>query len=875
MSQLITDYKNFDYKNEFIPTSYIFNVNTESIKNNVGIDIFQPRNIIDISKETQFKGNITMNGNIYLKKNTSNLNEGFIKLLFFNKLSKSVDVGSIKYTSPYKSNIGFTKTNDSLTLEPLDNKINTSIFHNYKFNSSSSSLQYNNIKKTLTFDLISNSKLLINHISIHKDIDKTPYTTNIDFNVVKSNSFTSIPLTNNLNGTYTINNSYTLDTNIFSKFNINNIENDLNVEIIANYDYKAGSYWYNTTTSDKYINRSVGIHKNNPDSDLFIKGNTYASNDLLMISSNINNIINQSLIQTKMNLNVDNIQSSNRLLINSNNTYLGSNRNDDILCVIGNSSIDYNGNLTTHDLSIKNNLNISSFKKSYNSIDFNTTDIKIKSKYYTNNEIDSNDTNNIIPSIPKTLIRVDNSHTFLNSKVIINNSFDNINTNNYSLYVNNYDIKAENIDYKNIIYSNINTNINTTNFNTSNLITTTMNIKGMSNFGSKLKTKTIEIDDFYSNYINFTNIESDIKQEAGTIYKKNSDYYLNYKDKQYKLQSLINNTNSIQHNINNNLLKIKKTYITDLDSKNINTNRVILPKNNFIPKFDYNSDIGSLKVKNNIFTLHDGSNETKLLFNEINDFYRIEFKYNKIKTEEQFNNMFVDLNAKYKITVNQNNATITYISNNNNILRRTNLFYIRNNKVYTDDNKNTFITLFNINKINPTTYTSNIQFDKKFDNNDLIYVHIIPYNFSDKIYKITKLPTNQQYFTIDISLATSTDLDIHKYKIINFQIYNYNNIPLPIYVYNIIDYTTYLNATLIYKTELVNVISTINNTINNQNLIKFGYKMDYLNHNSIYKIKNKKIYTSLDIDTNLRLINKRLLETNKYDGYIGNSYIYS
>ena len=217
MSKLITNYKNFDYKNEFIPTSYIFNLNTGSIKNNVGVGVFQPTNIIDISKETQFKGNITMNGNIYLKKNTSNLNEGFIKVLFYNKLLKSVDVGTLQYSAPYKSNIGFTKTTDSLTLEPLDNKTNTSIFHTFKFNSSSSSLEYNNIKKTLTFDLISNSKLLINHISIHKNTDKTPYTTNIDFNTVKSNSFTNIPVTNNSTGFYTINNSYTLDTNIFSQ----------------------------------------------------------------------------------------------------------------------------------------------------------------------------------------------------------------------------------------------------------------------------------------------------------------------------------------------------------------------------------------------------------------------------------------------------------------------------------------------------------------------------------------------------------------------------------------------------------------------------------------------------------------------------------
>ena len=50
MSQLITDYKNFDYKNEFIPTSYIFNVNTESINYNVCVGVFQPKYIFDIYK---------------------------------------------------------------------------------------------------------------------------------------------------------------------------------------------------------------------------------------------------------------------------------------------------------------------------------------------------------------------------------------------------------------------------------------------------------------------------------------------------------------------------------------------------------------------------------------------------------------------------------------------------------------------------------------------------------------------------------------------------------------------------------------------------------------------------------------------------------
>ena len=202
-------------------------------------------------------------------------------------------------------------------------------------------------------------------------------------------------------------------------------------------------------------------------------------------------------------------------------------------------------------------------------------------------------------------------------------------------------------------------------------------------------------------------------------------------------------------------------------------------------------------------------------------------------------------------------------------------FYIRNNKVYTNKNENTFITLYNINKINQTTYTSKVKFDKQFDNNNLIYVHLIPYSFSDKIFTIKSTSNNTNYTTIQLTIATSNDLDKHKYKIKDFQIYNINNVPLSIYIYDVKDHTTHLTANLIYKTELLNVISTINNTINNQNQQKYGYYMNYLNNNAMFKIKNNKIYVADNIDTNLRLVNKRLLENNKYETLIGNDYKYS
>ena len=110
MSDFIKNYEDFNYNSEFIPQYNIFNVNTESIKGNVGIGENNPKNIIDIKKDNVFRGNINMNGNIYLNKENKNLNDGFIKVLFYNKLSQTIDIGSLKYTSPYKTEIGFKKT---------------------------------------------------------------------------------------------------------------------------------------------------------------------------------------------------------------------------------------------------------------------------------------------------------------------------------------------------------------------------------------------------------------------------------------------------------------------------------------------------------------------------------------------------------------------------------------------------------------------------------------------------------------------------------------------------------------------------------------------------------------------------------------------
>ena len=319
MSDFIKNYEDFNYNSEFIPQYNIFNVNTESIKGNVGIGENNPKNIIDIKKDNVFRGNINMNGNIYLNKENKNLNDGFIKVLFYNKLSQTIDIGSLKYTSPYKTEIGFKKTNDSLTLEPIDNKTNSNIFKIFRFNSSySNSLEFNKTKNELDLNIVSKSKLFLKHISIYDDLNQTNFVDNILLSELSgsSNIKTSIDITNQGDGIYKLNKPYILEPNTFNKFNIENITPNLCIELTTNYDYDAGSYWYNSVNSNKYINRNVSINKkDNIQNDFHVEGNTFVSNNVNVKESNINNLINVDTLNVNKNLNTNKLESENNLLI--------------------------------------------------------------------------------------------------------------------------------------------------------------------------------------------------------------------------------------------------------------------------------------------------------------------------------------------------------------------------------------------------------------------------------------------------------------------------------------------------------------------------------------------------------------------------------
>ena len=274
--------------------------------------------------------------------------------------------------------------------------------------------------------------------------------------------------------------------------------------------------------------------------------------------------------------------------------------------------------------------------------------------------------------------------------------------------------------------------------------------------------------------------------------------------------------------------------------------------------------------------LNDGNSVNKLQINDFDDYYIVEFKYNKIKLEDQFSSIFTNLNALYNVEIlNNNDLRITYNRDTNIVNNVSNLFYIRNNKLYTNENQNTFITIFNVVKVNNETFNANYKFDKLFDSNDLIYVNLTQYDLESKTYTITTLPSNNQSIRITINESQIGDNNSDKYKIKNYELFDLNNNSVSLYLYNIVYKQSNIEATLIKGNIITNTITNENISINSSNTTLFGYSMDYLNHNGIYKIKNNKLFTVLNTNTNLKVTEKRLISNNVYEAKISNSYLNS
>lgn len=865
MTQLITNYKNFNYNSDFIPKYNVFNINTETIYGNVGINSYKPKNIFECNDESFFEGNLNINDNIYFNTNISNNN--FVNVLFYNKIIQKIDIGILKYSSPNKPiQLDWKITNDSLILEPLDNKINTKIFYESS----------NYICKSSNFvtQIISKSIIFIKYISIYNLHNNQDYKENIILKINNQNYNTI----NNLNGIYKLNIDFKLEKDLFYNFSIEGLQENVFIKIIGTYDYDAGSYWYNNLNSSKYINRKVKIKNNiNNPYDLYIDGNGYVKNNLFSNKIKTNRLVNKGILQINGLLYTNTLQSNKNLDLECNNIYINSDSNENYLSILGNSKISDTGDLETNELFITNNLKLKQIEKinSFNTIDFSNSNLLIKSKYYEDNIIDSN---NIVgnPNLNKTLLSINNNNNIhFNSKVIITNKsqINNLNK-NFDLYIDNFDINCESINYKNLYSTStiLNTDVKINNIKKVKSKTIYNDFSNLGYYGNIKNIKCNKLESDYLNFLDKHYININIKE--GTIYFANNKFYTSYKNniiyplKHYNESENINNSNILS--LNTNTLNTQQFNSNELNTDIINCQSIKLPlvdkTSNFI-----NSNVGLLKETNNKLTISDGYNNNELLFNEIDGYYILEYRYNKIKLDSQLTNILINPNILYNIKIENNKMIINQENVTFDDPNYNNTFFIKNNKIITNNNFNTFITIFNLEKIGNDIFRCDFKFDKQFDSKTLIDISFNKYDFTNKLYKISILPNNTNHMiTTSLPLATNTDLPKDKYKINNFQIYNINNNILPIHLYNIVYNNNYLDVSLIHESKLNEKINMINNTLNIKNKNTFGYNLNYLNHNAIYKITNSKIYTTNNINTDLVLINKRL-----NTGIITNSFKYT
>ena len=123
---LETDYEQFSYNKEFIPSHNIFNINT--VQGNVGIGNFTPKSHLDIVNSAKFNSNLSITGNIFYNKNYT-YNSQYIYTLFHNARSNSVDIGRLNYSSSFKNvnDSGWKSSNNDIRLNTLNNKPNSII----------------------------------------------------------------------------------------------------------------------------------------------------------------------------------------------------------------------------------------------------------------------------------------------------------------------------------------------------------------------------------------------------------------------------------------------------------------------------------------------------------------------------------------------------------------------------------------------------------------------------------------------------------------------------------------------------------------------------------------------------------------------------
>ena len=672
----ITDYQQFRFNDEFIPSVNIFNVNTNT---HVGIGTHNPKNKLEITNSIDIQGNIIISGNLLFNKPTTTYDNNFIHILYKNTKDNQINIGKLTYSSPDTKSVNYKwykNNNNELYINTNDNRPNTKL----EFKSSHYSIAQ---ATSYTIDLISHSKVHITHLYIYNTTDNSIISNQSSITV---NSI-STTYTNNY---YKLNTSIILEPNIKTTLQIASITDTTNktLQFVGNYDYEAGSFWFNNSTNT-YINKHISINSvDNFNKQLYVNGDTEIKNDLIVEGNvNTNTFKNTNILTVSENVNINSIQSASNLIINSSDVSFGKYNNNN-LCSIG----DYNyitnhGDLYTRDLTVTKNMNTSQIyhttNKSFIKIDNN---INIGYDFYSNSQISSNNYSQP-PANPQTLLNINQEKINIYSKTIISDSPtvpSNINSDSLYIIGNvNIDgyLNTDRLNYTNFIFKPVYNKI------TCDYIKST----GLTHLGYYTNTPTIQTKtiDTSTLYFDSTNENSNI----GSIYFNKSTKYFHIKTNIDTKLAIISGSDSFTYSNNIvyassiNINKLISPYVESiyLNTKKVDTTYLKLPySHTLLSNYIYSDMLGTLQFKKqtNTYQLHNGTNWDTLSFDTFNDTTK-KYKF-EVQTTPKINSSQINRIIPFNFHYNLNIGTTAPTSGNRYTLTQIN--YPRNDRYLLDTN---------------------------------------------------------------------------------------------------------------------------------------------------------------------------------------------
>ena len=779
---LVTNYDHFDYNNEFIPITNIFNTVGDTRK--IGIGTSYPEFSMDVRHSIDVKNNINITNNLYFTGNNT-YNNNFTYILYKNKNTNIIDLGKLIYSSPNSKYLDYKwyRTEDSLFINTNDNRPNSQL--EYKSN------HYNfiDINNTYSIDLINNLITHIKYIYIYDTTNNNPIT---DLDNLKINNID----TSYKNGIYQLNTPIILLPNIKKTMEISssppNSSTTKIIQFIGHYDYDAGSYWFNYSYTGAYINRDISIWSNNNyNKQFYIDGNCFIKQNLNSININCNTFKNNSIFETntlntkQINFNTNTIIYSNSIsfgkynnntinnnnnTINNNNNTINNNNNNNnnTICTIGDFTyINKNGDLYASTLSLKNNVNnISQIyhnnTKTFIQIDNN---INLGGKFYSKTQIQANDFS-LEPTDAQTLLLISNTYVNTYTKSIVSPTFI-TNTNITSTYDKltifgdttiEGQLQSTNLNYTDFIFTPENS-----------VLFDTVYIKGLSHLGHHTKTNKIITHTMDTARVKFKH--SSYSNHTGSIFFDKTTKRLYGKTNSlvspFAYNSKINNNNNVNNLINNNgdvkiisslniqNITVPHIYSLYLDNQTANIQTLQLPLYNIMPRnYKHNSKIGSLRFNKEISTYeaHSGSEWNPLLFETLTDItkkYKFEKKTPLILLEDQ-TKIIIPQNFYYNLNI----GSMTPISGETYILSQihysiNDIYLLNNNKL--EINGDDYIVHNAVDNGNNFSATLTKKSDLTYDN----YMHftednsgIIETTNHNKAYTLISDYLDNKYFHI-------------------------------------------------------------------------------------------------------------------------------